>query len=87
MHLAQGKTVMYAGDTSILHIGRAINEPQITTSVNTGFMNQTRIHYIPFQTKQAGQESELLQILTTKKEMVNVKSTNVLGVTTDSNLS
>jgi hypothetical protein len=62
-----------------------------TISENTGlvelyFINPIKTHYILFQMKQCRQESKL-KILIKNRERVNVKSTNFLGVITDSNPS
>ena len=74
-----------------------MNELQNTTSNNIGaveqyfeinnlFINPSKTHYILFQTKQCGQESNL-KILIKNREISNVKSTNFLGVVIDSTLS
>jgi methionine aminopeptidase len=86
---------MYANDTSILNIGKDINELQSTTSETTCFIkqyfetnnlsvNSTKTHYI--SSKQSNESSEL-KILIKNRDTVNVKSTNFLGVIIDSNLS
>jgi hypothetical protein len=54
--------------------------------INNLFINPSKTHYILFQKKQCRQESNL-KILIQNKEIVNVKSTNFLGVVIDSSLS
>jgi hypothetical protein len=80
---------MYVDDTSIVNIGKDINELQNITSDNTGLVQQyfeTKTHYILFQTKQRRQESKL-KILIKNRKIVKVHSTNFLGVIIESNLS
>jgi hypothetical protein len=68
-HLTQGRSIMYADDTSILNIRQDINELQNITSDNTGaveqyfeinnlFINPSKTHIL-FQPKQCRQESNL----------------------------
>jgi hypothetical protein len=96
-HLTQGRSIMYADDTSILNMGQDINELQHITSVYLGaveqyfqmnnlFINPSKMHYILFQTKQCKRESEL-KILIKNREITNVKSANFLGVIIGSTLS
>jgi hypothetical protein len=96
-HLTQSRTIMYAVDTSILNIGQDVNELKETTSENTGLIQQyfetnnlsiypTKTHYILFHTKQCRHGSELKSLIKIR-EILNVKSTNSLGVVTDNNLS
>jgi hypothetical protein len=54
--------------------------------INNLFINLSKTHYILFQTRQCRHESNL-KIRIKNREIVNVKSTNFLGVATDSTLS
>jgi hypothetical protein len=54
--------------------------------MNNLFINPSKTHYILFYTKQCRQESNL-KIIIKYTEILNVKSTNILGVATDSVLS
>jgi hypothetical protein len=60
-HLTQGKTFMYADDSTIMNVGHDINELQKITAANTGvveqyfeinniLINPSKTHYILFQT-------------------------------------
>ncbi|PNF31582.1 hypothetical protein B7P43_G00791 [Cryptotermes secundus] len=96
-HLTQGRSIMYADDTSILNMGQNINELQYITSTNIGvvekyfemndlFINPTKTHCIFFQTKQCRQDYKY-KILVKNMEIENVNSINFLGVEIDSTLS
>jgi hypothetical protein len=96
-HLTQDKTFMYADDTTIMNIGHDIKELQKITAANTGVVEQyfeinnllinlSKTHHILFQTKHSRQESNF-KILIKNSEIVNVKSTNFLGVVIDNTLS
>jgi hypothetical protein len=96
-HLTKGRPIMYADDTSILNVGQDMNELQNTTSNNAGAVEQyfeinnlsinpSKTHYILFQTRQCRQESNL-KILVKNREISNIKSTDLLVVVIDSNLS
>jgi hypothetical protein len=96
-HLTNGRSIMYADDTSILNVGRDMNELQNTTSNNTRVVEQyfeinnisinpSKTHYILFHTRQCRQEGNL-KIPVKNREISNVKSTDFLGVVIDSNVS
>jgi hypothetical protein len=95
--LTQGKTFMYADNTTVMNIGHDINELQKITAANTGvvaqyfeinnlLINQSKTHHILYQTKYSRKESNL-KILTKNSVIANVKSTNFLGVVIDNTLS
>jgi hypothetical protein len=87
---------MHANDNSIMNIGQYINELQKSISGNTGLeqyfetnhlsINPSKAHYILFQMKQYRQEREL-KILMKNREIVNIKSTNLLQVIFGNNLN
>jgi hypothetical protein len=53
--------------------------------INNLSINPSKTHYILFQTRQCRQQSNL-KILVKNREILNVKSTDFLGLGTDSNL-
>jgi hypothetical protein len=78
-NLAEGRSIMYADDTSILNVGQDTKELPNTTSNNTGVVEQyfeinnlstnpSKTHYILFRTRQCRQENNL-KILVKDREI------------------
>lgn len=70
IHLTQGRSIMYADDTSIMNMRQDISDLQYITSINIGILekyfemndlliNATKTHCISFQTKQCRQDHKL----------------------------
>jgi exonuclease III len=96
-YLMQGKTIIFADDTSILNMGQDTKELQNNTLLNIGrvekyfdmnylFINPIKTQCIFFQTKQSKQDLKFT-IQVKNREIESVRSLNFLGVTIDSTLS
>jgi hypothetical protein len=88
-HLTQGRSIMYADDTSIMNMGHDINDLQHITSINIGIVekyfemnnliiNPAKMHCNFFQIKQCRQDHDK-KILIKNREIENVNSINFLG--------
>jgi hypothetical protein len=92
-----GRTIMCADDTSILNMGRNLDELGIVTcdniskviqyfEANNLHINLNKTSFIVFQTRRNKLDSKL-KIKTGKREINGAETTNFLGIDIDSNLT
>jgi hypothetical protein len=92
-----GRAIMYADDTSIMNMGRNLDELGIVTSDNIGkviqyfeannlHINLNKTNFIVFQMRRNKLVSKL-KIKTGKEEINEAETTNFLGINIDSNLT